>query len=58
MNQYLTAKNDRRRRRQARMLTALITLTLIALTAYATGAFDFLLTPAVPVVNAGVVAGA
>ncbi|WP_187270884.1 hypothetical protein [Neolewinella aurantiaca] len=45
MTNYITAKNDRRRRRTARLLTAAITLTLMALAAYSFGAFDALLAP-------------
>lgn len=37
---YLTAKNERRRRRKARLLTAFITITMLAALAYAVGAFD------------------
>ena len=47
MNHYLTAKNDRRRRRIARMVTAAITLSLLVLAAYSFGAFDSLLAPTV-----------
>jgi hypothetical protein len=45
MTNYITAKNDRRRRRTAGFLTAVITLTLLACAAYTFGAFDALLTP-------------
>lgn len=37
---YRTAKNDRRRRRKAGFITALITATLLAAAAYTFGAFD------------------
>ncbi|MEM9928264.1 MAG: hypothetical protein AAF840_00465 [Bacteroidota bacterium] len=47
MHSYQTEKNDRRRRRKARVLTALITLTLLAAAAYGMGAFDALLQPEV-----------
>jgi len=40
---YMTAKNDRRRRRKARVITTLITLTIAAFTAYTLGAFDVFL---------------
>ena len=39
---YQTAKNDRRRRRKARTITAFITVCLIAGFAYASGALDSL----------------
>lgn len=53
---YQTALNDRRRRRRARLLTALITLTLFAAAAYGLGAFDALLLPDAQPVVAGVAA--
>jgi|GEM_PF-2105622 len=40
---YRTAKNDRRRRRKARFITALITTILLVAAAYTFGAFDDLL---------------
>jgi hypothetical protein len=54
MNYYQTARNDRRRRRNARLITALITLSLLALAAYSFGAFDALLETEVPKVMAKV----
>ena len=45
MTNYITAKNDRRRRRTAGLLTAFITLMLLAFAAYTFGAFDAFLTP-------------
>ena len=45
MHSYQTAKNDRRRRQKARLLTALITLSLLAAAAYSFGAFDQWLSP-------------
>ncbi len=45
MHSYQTEKNDRRRRRNARVLTALITLSLMAAAAYGFGAFDQFLGP-------------
>lgn len=45
MNNYITAKNDRRRRRTAGFVTALVTLTLLAFAAYTSGAFDAFLSP-------------
>ncbi|MEO0734806.1 MAG: hypothetical protein AAFZ52_18360 [Bacteroidota bacterium] len=50
----LTQKNDRRRRRKARFLTALITLSLLAAAAYYSGLLDSFLEPAVEAVIAGV----
>lgn len=52
MNFYQTARNDRRRRRKARMITALITLSLLTLAAYSFGAFDALLETELPQVMA------
>lgn len=49
MTYYQTARNDRRRRRNARVITALITLSLLALAAYSFGAFDAWLEPEIPV---------
>lgn len=45
MTNYITAKNDRRRRRTAGICTAVITLTLLAFAAYTFGAFDAFLAP-------------
>lgn len=48
MTSPLTARNDRRRRRQARLLTALIVASMLAGLAYASGVFDaWLVGPAV-----------
>lgn len=43
---YRTQKNDRRRRRKAGFITALITVALMAAAAYTFGAFDEYLDPA------------
>ncbi|NJC24729.1 hypothetical protein [Neolewinella antarctica] len=57
---YLTEKNDRRHRRNARMLTALITLSMFLAFAYFAGALDGVILdymgPAETVVVAGPVA--
>jgi len=45
MTNYITAKNDRRRRRTAGFVTAVITLSLLAFAAYTFGAFDAFLAP-------------
>lgn len=59
MNYYQTEQNDRRRRRKAGFITALITLSLLAAAAYSFGAFDQLLAPdSLPQVVAGTVARA
>lgn len=48
MYSYQTQKNDRRRRRKARALTALITIGLLAAAAYSTGILDQWLAPEAP----------
>ena len=45
MTNYITAKNDRIRRRKAGFLTAVITLSLLAYAAYSFGAFDAYFAP-------------
>lgn len=45
MTNYITAKNDRIRRRKAGFLTAVITLSLLAYAAYSFGAFDAFFAP-------------
>lgn len=48
MYSYQTKKNDRRRRRKALAVTALITIGLLAAAAYAAGALDQWLAPEAP----------
>ena len=57
MTNYITAKNDRIRRRKALFLTAFITLTLLAFAAYSFGAFDAFLAPEPAEIVATAVAG-
>lgn len=45
MHSYQTEKNDRIRRQKARLITALITLALLAAAAWSFGAFDQFLAP-------------
>lgn len=58
MTNYITEKNDRIRRRKAGVLTAVITLALLALAAYSFGAFDAFLAPEPAEVVAATVANA
>ncbi len=37
---YITLKNDRKRRRQARVVTFIVTLTMLSAAAYGVGALD------------------
>ncbi|MEM1358506.1 MAG: hypothetical protein AAGF89_09915 [Bacteroidota bacterium] len=48
MYSYQTLKNDRRRRRKAVAVTALVTIGLLAAAAYTAGAFDQWLAPEAP----------